>query len=120
MKFNKEKCKILHLRRNDPMHQYMLGATQLESILAEKDLGVLGVTKLNTSQQCALVAKVADGVLGCIRQSIASRSREVILPLYSVLVRPHLDCCVQLVLGSPVPDRYGRAGKSPTKGHKDD
>lgn len=78
IRFSK-KCKILHLGSNDPMHQYMLGAMQLESSLAEKDLVVLVVTKLNMSQECALVAKVASGDLGCIRQSIANRPREVTL-----------------------------------------
>ncbi|KAK4827507.1 hypothetical protein QYF61_018833 [Mycteria americana] len=78
------------------MHQYMLVASQLESSLAEKDLGVLVDTKLNMSQQFALAAKKVNGVLGCIRQSIASRSSEVILPHCSALVRPHLECCVQL------------------------
>ena len=61
----------------------------------EKDLGVLTVTKLNINQQCALVAKQVHGILGCIRQSIASRSRKVILPLCSSLLRPHLEHCVQ-------------------------
>ncbi|PKU33293.1 hypothetical protein llap_16403 [Limosa lapponica baueri] len=90
MKFNKEKYKVLG--RNNPMRQYMLEADQLESSLAEKDLGVLVDTKLNMRQQCAPVAKAANGILGCIRQSIVSRSKEVILTLCSALVRPH---CVQ-------------------------
>lgn len=55
------------------MQWYKLGADLWESSLAEKDQGILAKNKLNVSQHYALLAKKANGVLGCLRKSTASR-----------------------------------------------
>jgi len=69
MKFNKVKYRVLHLGRNNPLQQYRLGVDLLESSSAERDLD----DRLTMSQQCALVAKKANGILGCIKKGVASR-----------------------------------------------
>jgi len=86
MKFNKGKWKVLCLGRNNPMDQDRLGADWLESNFAEKDLGVVVDRKVNRSQQSSLMAKAANSSLGCIRKSIASCWRVVMLHLYMALV----------------------------------
>lgn len=55
----------------------------------------LVVTKTNVSYKCALAAQKVNSLLGYIRRSVASRSKRVILLLYSALVKPHLEYWVQ-------------------------
>ncbi|KAK4826970.1 hypothetical protein QYF61_012911 [Mycteria americana] len=81
MKFKKSKRWILHLGQGNPGYMYKVGDERLESSPAERYLGVWVDGKLYMSQRCALAAKRANCVLGCIKHSIA-------------LVQPHLKSCI--------------------------
>ena len=119
MRFNKAKGKDLHLGQGNPHYQYRLGDEGIESSAAEKGLGVLVDEKLDRSHQRALAAQKANHVLGYFKSSMASGLREVILPLYSALVRPHLQSFFP-VLEPSAHERHGAAGAGPEKGNKND
>jgi len=83
MEFSKAKCKVVHMGQGNPKRKYRLGGEWVESSPEEKDLGVLVGKKHNMTRQCALAAQKANRTLGCIPSSVASRSKEGILPLCS-------------------------------------
>ena len=95
IKLNKTKCQILHLGWSNGGHKSKLGEEWLESSPAERGLGVLVDRRLNRSQQGALAAGRANSILGCTKTSVTIGSKEAIIPLYSALVQPHLEYCVQ-------------------------
>lgn len=92
MKFNKVECKLLHLCQGSPR----LGNERIESGPVEKDFGEQVHEKLNMSQQCALTAQKSNCILGYIKSSVTSKSRELILLFCCALVRPYPECCIQL------------------------
>jgi len=65
-------CKDEHLERNIPKYQCSLGTDLLGSSPAEKDLDVPVNNRLAISQKCALVAKKVNGILSCIKKSVAA------------------------------------------------
>ena len=93
MRFNK--AKVLHVGRGSPRYYTDWAKTPLRAALLEKYLGVLVDKKPDVSQQCTLANWKVSCVLGCIKKGVASKLREVIVPLYSALVRPHLEYCIQ-------------------------
>jgi len=63
MKFNKDKCKVLHLEKHNPGVQRRLGSTQLGSSSMEMDLRILVEKKLNMNELCAAAAEKANRML---------------------------------------------------------
>jgi len=89
-------CSLYIYIPGNPKHKYRRGGEWIESSPEEKDLQVLADEKLDVTRQCVMAVWKVNCFLGCIKRRMASRSREVILPLSSAFVRSHLESCVQL------------------------
>ena len=95
MSFNENKCKVMHIGYRNEKAQYSLNGTQLKSVDSEVDLGVTISNNLKPSQQCSEAIKKANKIIGLIGRSFEYKSKNTILTLYTSLVRPHLEYCVQ-------------------------
>ena len=91
MKFNVNKCKILHFGNRNPNNMYLMDGIRLESAEEEKDLGVTIDTSLKPSKHCNRVAKTANFAMGQILRSFHYRKKSNLVPLYLTFVRPRLE-----------------------------
>ena len=99
MKFNVDKCKVMHLGTKNMHATYTLGGVCLGESVMEKDLGVLVDHRLNNSMQCQAAVSKASKILSCIRKGIDSRDRDIILPLYKSISETSSGICCP-VLGT--------------------
>ncbi len=94
MKFNTEKCHVLHLGRNNPMHRYKMGGEYLIAVEEEKDLGVIITDKLKPTNQCQKAVRVANGILSQVLRAFSYRDKVVLPRIFKTYVRPHLEYAV--------------------------
>ena len=91
MKFNIEKCKIMHVGKNNPQFDYYMAGTKLKVVEEEKDIGVIIHKSLKPSAHCKRVADTANAVLRQLTKNFHFRDRHVFKKLYIQYVRPHVE-----------------------------
>jgi ribonuclease P/MRP protein subunit RPP40 len=95
MLFNVNKCKIMHFGYNNHGINFEMNGQNLIEVKEERDLGIIMQHDLKWGNQCLKVAKTANRILGMIKRTFNCLSKEVVLPLYKSLVRPHLEFGIQ-------------------------
>ena len=91
MLFNYGKCKCLHTGHGKEDAQYTMGDSVLNTTVKENYLGLTISTDMKVSEQCAIAAAKGNQ----IRRNIVYKEKELIIPLYKTIVRPHLEYCIQ-------------------------
>jgi hypothetical protein len=92
MKFNVQKCKVMHFGKKNPKFNYTMEGKQLEEVTEERDIGITVTDHLKPSIQCAKAATTARAVLGLSR-AFHFRNKSTVVKLYKTYVRPHLEFC---------------------------
>ena len=83
------KCKCLHTGPGNTGMNYEMGGTVLSKTVKEKDLGVTMNANMKVSEQCRIAASKGNQVLGMIQRNITYKDKNLIVPLYKAIVRPH-------------------------------
>ena len=91
LKFNKEKCKVLHIGKNNPNYTYKMDDYLLGNTAAEKDLGVTVDTNLTFEEHINETVKKANRLVGMISHFISHKTPDIMIPLFKTLVRPVLE-----------------------------
>ena len=95
MLFNFGKCKCLHTGYGNKDAHYSMDGSVLNSTIKEKDLGLTVSADMKVTEQCGIAAAKGNQILGLIRRNIVYKEKELIIPLYKTIVRPHLEYCIQ-------------------------
>ncbi len=95
MPFNGKKCHIHQVGTRNLRYDYEMNSEKLESVHCVKDLSVTIALNLKFSQQCKDAAGKANRMLGSIKRNFSFKNKDIIVPLYNSLVRPHLEYAVQ-------------------------
>ena len=95
MLFNFGKCKCIHIGHGNMDEEYKMGDAVLGRTTQEKDLGETFSAGMKVSEQCGIAASKGNQILGLIRRTIMYKEKQLIVPLYKAIVRPHLEYCIQ-------------------------
>ena len=95
MLFNFGKCKCIHIGYGNMDEEYKMGDAVLGRTTQEKDLDVTFSADMKVSEQCGIAASKGNQILGLIMITITYKEKQLIVPLYNAIVRPHLEYCIQ-------------------------
>ncbi len=120
MSFNIKKCHILQVGTRNLNNYYEMSGKKLESVYCVKDLSVTITSNLKFSQQCKDAAGKANKMLGFIKKKFSFKNKDVLLPLYKSLVRPHLERLCGSILVTSSSKRHSKIRSCPAQGYEDD
>ena len=87
-------CKCIHIGHGNMDEDYKMGDDVLGRTTQEKDLGVTFSADMKVSEQCGIAASKGNQIIGLIRRTIMYKEKQLIVPLYRAIVRPHLEYCI--------------------------